>query len=149
MKPRLSPEELNQFLRQAFPDRAQNDLAKVLSVGPGHAQMRLVPGKANLRPGGIVSGPTLMGLADSAAYAVVLAHIGLVAMAVTSQLNYTFLRGCDFGPVTADAHLLRLGRRLAVVDVRLWTGSADRPVGQANVTYAIPDSATGHPQIPQ
>ncbi len=141
MTPCLTPDELNQFLRAAFPDRADQDLAQVLAVGPGHAQLRLVPGKANLRPGGIVSGPTLMGLADSAAYAVVLAHIGLVAMAVTSQLNYSFLRGCDFGPVTADAQLLRLGRRLAVVDVRLWTSSAERPVGQASVTYAIPGAA--------
>ena len=93
---------------------------------------------AALRPGGLISGPTQMGFADMAAYALVLAHIGPVAMAVTSALNYQFLRPCRPGPLFADAHMLRLGRRLAVMDVRIWTDDADKPVGQANVTYAIP-----------
>src|SRR3546814_6280317 len=79
-----------------------------------------------------------MGFADMAAYALVLAHIGPVAMAVTSALNYQFLRPCRPGPLFADAFMLRLGKRLAVMDVRIWTDDADRPVGQANVTYAIP-----------
>jgi acyl-coenzyme A thioesterase PaaI-like protein len=34
--------------------------------------------------------------------------------------------------------MLRLGKRLAVMDIRIWTDDADKPVGQANVTYAIP-----------
>ncbi|WP_260583848.1 PaaI family thioesterase [Sphingopyxis sp. PET50] len=73
-----------------------------------------------------------------AAYALVLAHIGPVAMAVTSGLNYQFLRPCRPGPLFADASMLRLGKRLAVMDVRIWTDDPDKPVGQANVTYAIP-----------
>src|SRR3546814_14405408 len=81
--------------------------------------------------------PTLF-RSDMAAYALVLAHIGPVAMAVTSALNYQFLRPCRPGPLFADAFMLRLGKRLAVMDVRIWTDDADRPVGQANVTYAIP-----------
>ena len=80
-----------------------------------------------------------MGLADHAAYAVILAHIGPVAMAVTSNLNYTFLRGVQMATVRAEARLLRLGRRLATVDVILWQDDRERPVGQATVTYAIPD----------
>ena len=79
-----------------------------------------------------------MGFADMAAYALVLAHIGPVAMAVTSALNYQFLRPCRPGALFADAHMLRLGKRLAVMDIRIWTDDADKPVGQANVTYAIP-----------
>ena len=63
---------------------------------------------------------------------------GSAAMAVTSALNYQFLRPCRPGPLFADAHMLRLGKRLAVMDVRIWTDDADKPVGQANVTYAIP-----------
>src|SRR3546814_17265299 len=59
-------------------------------------------------------------------------------MAVTSALNYQFLRPCLPKPLTAEATLLRLGKRLAVMDVRLYTDDASRPVGQANVTYAIP-----------
>ncbi len=91
-----------------------------------------------LRPGGVVSGPTQMGLADRAAYAVILAHIGPVAMAVTSNLNYSFLRPVPHARLTADALLLKLGRRLATVDVRLWQDLETRVLGQATVTYAIP-----------
>ena len=91
-----------------------------------------------LRPGGVIAGPTLMSLADTAAYALVLAHIGDQLMAVTSQLNMSFLRGARPGDLQAEAELLRLGRRLAVCDVRIWTESADRLAAQANVTYALP-----------
>jgi uncharacterized protein (TIGR00369 family) len=79
-----------------------------------------------------------MGLIDVAAYAVVLAHIGPVAMAVTTSLTVNFLRGCRMDAVTADARLLKLGRRLATVDVRLWQDGEDRPVAQATVGYALP-----------
>ena len=90
------------------------------------------------RPGGVISGPTLMSLADTAAYALVLAHIGDQLMAVTSQLNMSFLRGAQPGDMHAEAEMLRLGRRLAVCDVRIWTETPDRLAAQANVTYAIP-----------
>lgn len=134
---RLDAAQLNAFLARAFPGKADN-LATVLAVAPGTAQLRLTPMAEHLRPGGIVSGPTLMALSDTAAYAVILAHIGEVAMAVTSSLTYQFLRACQPVPVTADATLIKLGRRLAVTDIRLWTDDAARPVGQATVTYAIP-----------
>jgi uncharacterized protein (TIGR00369 family) len=79
-----------------------------------------------------------MGLIDVAAYAVVLAHIGPVEMAVTNTLFVTFLRPCRVEPVFADARLLKLGRRLASIDVRLWQASEDRLVAQATVGYALP-----------
>jgi uncharacterized protein (TIGR00369 family) len=105
--------------------------------------MSLEPGPESLRPGGIVSGPTLMALADVAAYAAVLAHIGPVPMAVTSTLNISFLRPCRAAQVNADARLLRLGRRAATVDVRIWQGSEDELVAQATVGYALPASGGG------
>ena len=80
-----------------------------------------------------------MGLADRAAYAVILAHIGPVAMAVTSNLNMSFLRGVRFETVHADAALLKLGRRLATVDVRIWQGEPENLAAQSTVTYALPD----------
>ena len=79
-----------------------------------------------------------MGLADRAAYAVILAHIGPVAMAVTSNLNFSFLRGVQFRRLYADARLLKLGRRLATVDVQLWQDDESNVVGQSTVTYALP-----------
>jgi uncharacterized protein (TIGR00369 family) len=135
---RLSPSELAAFLDAAFPSEARPGLGELVSVTPGHARMRLQPGPAMIRPGGIVSGPTLMGLIDVAAYAVVLAHIGAVEMAVTNTLSVSFLRACRLEPVIADARLLKLGRRFASVDVRLWQAAEDRLVAQATVGYALP-----------
>jgi uncharacterized protein (TIGR00369 family) len=91
-----------------------------------------------LRPGGVISGPTLMSLSDTAAYALVLAHIGDQLMAVTSSLTMNFLRGAAPGDLHAEAEMLRLGRRNAVCDVRLWTEGPDRLAAQAVVTYALP-----------
>ena len=135
---RMDADALNEFLASAFPHSEPGSRGTVVSAAPGHVQARMDPNDKALRPGGLISGPTQMGFADMAAYALVLAHIGPVAMAVTSALNYQFLRPCRPGPLFADAHMLRLGRRLAVMDVRIWTDDADKPVGQANVTYAIP-----------
>lgn len=136
--PLLDPPALNAFLARAFPQAVEAERGVVERVAPGEAVVRMEPGARHLRPGGIVSGPTLMGLTDVAAYAVVLAHIGEVAMAVTSALNYQFLRPCPHEPVRAHASLIKLGKRQAVIDVRLMVASVAGPVGQAIVTYAIP-----------
>jgi len=135
---RLSPAQLAAFLDEAFPVEARPALGEVDSLAPGHLRMRLDPVPAMRRPGDIVSGPTLMGLADVAAYGVVAAHHGAEAMAVTNALSIAFLRACRFEPVFADARLLRLGRRLATVDVRIWQRSEERLVAQATVGYALP-----------
>jgi uncharacterized protein (TIGR00369 family) len=134
----LSHEELAAFLDDAFPAEARPALGQLVSVELDHVRMTLEPGPAMVRPGGIVSGPTLMGLIDVAAYAVVLAHVGPVEMAVTTTLSVTFLRPCRYETVMADARLLKLGRRLAAIDVRVWQGSEDRLVAQATVGYALP-----------
>lgn len=134
---RMEADALNAFLQSLFPG-GREGLAHVESVAPGHARLSQMPGQGNLRPGGIVSGPTLMTLADTAAYVMTLAHIGPVAMTVTSSLTYQFLRACPVERIHADVRLLKLGRRLSVSDVQIWTESPDRLVGQATVTYAIP-----------
>ena len=72
----------------------------------------------------------------------VLAHIGEKLMAVTSSLTMNFLRGAQPGDIHAEALMLRLGRRIAVCDVRLWTESPERLAAQATVTYAIPSPIT-------
>lgn len=142
-EPVMSVTDMADFFIHAFAERAGGAITKVTEIGPGRALVTLDPGPANLRPGNLVSGPTQMGLADHAAYAVILAHIGPVAMAVTSNLNYSFLRGVQLSRVYAEARLLRLGRRLATVDVQLYQDDPTRPVGQATVTYALPDAKAG------
>ncbi|SKB31747.1 uncharacterized domain 1-containing protein [Sphingopyxis flava] len=135
---RMDADALNDFMKSAFPHAEPGSRGYVVSAAPGHVRARMDPNERALRPGGLISGPVQMGFADMAAYALVLSHIGPVAMAVTSALNYQFLRPCRPGPLFADAHMLRLGKRLAVMDIRIFTDDAERPVGQANVTYAIP-----------
>ena len=134
--PRLDADGVNALLRNAFPEADPELMYRVTEVEPGRVRLRQPYGGGNLRPGGVLSGPTLMALADAAAYALVLAHMQL--MAVTSNLNMNFLRGAVPGDIHAEAEFLRLGRRLAVCDVRLWTESPDRLAAQAVVTYAIP-----------
>ena len=138
LEPKLDADGVNALMEGAFPLTPKGGMPRVAEVGPGHVRMTMPYRDGLLRPGGVISGPTLMSLADSAAYALVLAHIGDQLMAVTSQLNMTFLRGAQPGDIHAEAELMRLGRRLAVCDIRLWTESPDRLAAQANVTYAIP-----------
>ena len=95
----------------------------------------------HLRPGGIVSGPTQMGMADTAMYALVLAHLGEVAMAVTTSLTMHFLRPCRPGELVAEATLLRLGRRIATGEVARGPEGRERPCGHALAAYALPDAS--------
>ena len=139
---RLDEVALNGFLARAFPLAEPGARGVVVALRPGELTMVQQPHERLLRPGGVVSGPTMMGLADAAVYAMVLAHIGEVPMAVTTSLTMHFLRAAKPGPLTADVRLLRLGRRIATCDVFLWTEGPDRPCAQATVAYAIPDGTT-------
>jgi uncharacterized protein (TIGR00369 family) len=128
---------LNQFLSDAFPGSPR--AYQVEHAGPDGVRMRLPYDPAQLRPGGTLSGPTMMGLADGAAWMATLARIGPVALAVTSSLNISFLRKPAQVDLVAHATLLRLGRRQSVSDVRIWSQGAEGDlVAHAVVTYAIP-----------
>lgn len=138
-EPKLDADGVNALLRRAFPEAAADDaFARVTDVGPGRVRLVRPYAPHMLRPGQLVSGPNLMALADTAAYALVLAHVGDRLMAVTSSLLMNFLRGAKPGDLHAEAELLHLGRRNAVCDVRLWTEGPEKICAQANVTYALP-----------
>jgi uncharacterized protein (TIGR00369 family) len=136
---RLDIARLNDFLARAFPHGEPGARGVVTALDPGRLTMMQQPHERLLRPGGVVSGPAMMGLADAGVYAMVLAHIGEVPMAVTTSLTMHFLRAAKPGPLTAQVRLLRLGRRIATCDAFLWTEAPDRPCAQATVAYAIPD----------
>ncbi|MEO0689642.1 MAG: PaaI family thioesterase [Pseudomonadota bacterium] len=136
----LTADLLADFFVEAFPGQT-HDAHRFERLEPGFARLKQSPETAMLRPGGIVSGPTQMALADRAAYAVILAHIGIVPMAVTSNLNMSFLRAVRAEPFFADARLLKLGRRLATVDVQLWQDDETTVLAQSTVTYALPSEA--------
>ncbi|MEP3421047.1 MAG: PaaI family thioesterase [Erythrobacter sp.] len=136
-KPVLTAQQLADFFVEAFPGQ-NSGAVQFLRVDPGVVELRQTPDETMLRPGGIVSGPTQMAIADRAAYAVILAHIGIVPMAVTSNLNMSFLRALPAKPFFAGAQLIKLGRRLATVDVRIWSDDPAILAAQSTVTYAIP-----------
>jgi len=93
----------------------------------------------DLRPGGTVSGPTMMALADTAIYVALLRQIGFVALAVTTSLNFNFLRKpVANADILAECKLLKLGRSLAVGEVSIYSDGDEAPVAHAVGTYSIP-----------
>lgn len=132
----MTAAEIDALVRTQF---AQIEgLMETTHVGGGRVRVRLIDGTSeqHLRPGGTVSGPTQMMLADTAAYFLVLSLIGPVPLAVTTHLSINFMRKPAPGPLEAEARILKLGKRLAVCDVML--GDPEAPVAHAQVTYSIP-----------
>lgn len=139
MQPIMTSEAINAFLETDFPQiHTDGRVFSVTAVRPGGLTMTFDPAERHLRPGGTVSGPAMFTLADVAAYAAILAHIGPVALAVTTNLNINFLRLPKPQLMTCDCRLLKLGKRLAVVDALLHQDDPSRPVAQATATYSIP-----------
>lgn len=134
--PIMQTEELTSFLNREFPQL--NDEFEIIRIGNGYCLLQIVTGEKHLRPGGTVSGPTLFAVADIAAYAVILAHVGPVALAVTTNLNINFLRKAEPGAVQGMAKLLKLGKRLAVVEISITSETNGDLVANATATYSIP-----------
>ena len=140
--PVMTTEELQDLLNGAFP--GANVAYRVEEATATTLRMRLPVTPAHQRPGGTVSGPALMALADCAAWLVILAQIGPVALAVTTSLHIDFLRKPALVDVIADATLLKLGKRLGVADVALRSADHEAIVAKAQVTYSIPDHGPDH-----
>jgi uncharacterized protein (TIGR00369 family) len=107
-------------------------------LGGKSARARFRVGKQHLRPGDTVSGPALMALADVTMYAALLGEIGLQPLAVTTNLNINFLRKPAQMDVIGEARLLKVGRRLAVGEVTLYSDGDAEPVAHVTCTYSIP-----------
>src|SRR5258708_38496665 len=110
--PLLDAAGVNALLRKAFPGATPEAFPTVVEVAPGRVKVMAAYREDQLRPGGVISGPTLMSLSDTAAYALVLAHIGDQLMAVNSSLTSNFLRGARPGHIHAQAEMLRHSPRL-------------------------------------
>ena len=135
----MSLEETAAFLERDFPQmNAGGRHFHLEAVGPLSARMRLAYHERHLRPGGTVSGPSMMALADYALYAAILANIGPVALAVTTSLNVNFLRRPGPAALIAECRLMKLGRRLAVGDVAIRSAGTEALVAHATGTYSIP-----------
>lgn len=125
------------FLAREFGQVA--DEFGVERVGPEGLVLRLKVAERHLRPGGTVSGPSIFALADVAMYLGILARIGPVALAVTTNCAIDFMRKPAAGrDLLGEARVLKLGRSLAVGDVLVFSEGQVEPVARASLTYSIP-----------
>ena len=130
-------EELKYFLEVQFPQGAA--YGSLEALGDGWAEMTLAVEDDHLRPGGTVSGPAMMALADVTMYAALLSRIGLVPLAVTTNLNINFLRKpVAHAPIRARATLLKVGRTMGVGEVFVYSDGMEDPVAHSTMTYSIP-----------
>lgn len=135
--------DLNQiqaFLAAEFPQCLEK--CHIEAVDTGYARVGYHVDNADLRPGGTVSGPSMFAIADFAMYVAILAELGLVALAVTSNLNINFLRKpVAHANLWAECRLIKTGRQLVVGEV--WVYSVGQAEAVAHVTgnYVLPNSA--------
>ena len=138
---KMSVPELETFLQLEFPQAFSGGDIAIESADGASCRLRQRYSDQMLRPGGTVSGPTLMALADFAMYVVLLSAIGPVGLAVTTNLSINFLRkGLPGRDVLAAAKLLKLGKRLAVGEVYLLSGASPDPIAHVTATYSIPNA---------
>jgi acyl-coenzyme A thioesterase PaaI-like protein len=133
-----SATEIAAFLAREFPQTK----CTVKAVGNRRATVRHEVGVAELRPGGTVSGPVLMAVADVALYVAILGEIGIVPLTVTTSLNINFLRKPSANAaIIGESRLLKLGKSLAVGEVSVFSEGSEEPVAHVVGTYAIPPLA--------
>jgi len=135
----ITLDQVQTLVRGAFPGNAGTESLTVEALEPGYARIRLPFKKWMIRPGNVISGPTLMTAVDTAMYVAVLGHIGVQLMAVTADMNLRFLNKAAVGDVIADARILKLGRKLIAMESRVFTTAAPEVlVMHATGSYARP-----------
>lgn len=128
-------EKVVAFIAEQFPQSK----CVVEAVGSGGATVSHHIGPDELRPGGTVSGPVLMGVADVALYVAILGEIGIVPLAVTTSLTINFLRKPSAAArIIGECKLMKVGRSLAVGEVSLYSEGSSEPVAHVVGTYSIP-----------
>ncbi|MGH9019667.1 MAG: PaaI family thioesterase [Acidimicrobiales bacterium] len=134
----LDAAQLQRLVQDSFPE---HDVPRVEEAGDGVVVMSLEITDRHGRPGGTVSGPAMMMLADSTAWVVVLSAVGPQLLAVTTSLHIDFLRRPPIADLVARGRLLKLGRSLAVIDVELTSRGSSDLLAKAQVTYSLPPGA--------
>jgi acyl-coenzyme A thioesterase PaaI-like protein len=142
-KLRLNAAQITEFLNEVFPGAM--DRFTIEDVQPMRARIRMIFNEFQLRPGGTISGPSLMALADTGLWVALLAMIGREPLSVTSHLDIDFLRKPAAADVVAETVLHKVGKRLAVGDVIMYSAGETVPCARASVTYAIPSNRLDPP----
>ena len=134
----MTATELQDFLAREFPQVSGLNL-RIEEARDRYVRVRMPFDDQHLRPGGTVSGPAMMTVADCSVYLAILATLGAVAQAVTTNLNANFLSRPEPKDIVAEARIIKLGRRLAFGEVDIFSDGIEEPVAHVTATYAIPD----------
>jgi uncharacterized protein (TIGR00369 family) len=138
--PALNAEEIAELLREEFPQAFYPGCGLAIErVAYGDIRVRRVYHEDHLRPGGTISGPTMMELADFAMYVAVFSAVGRQPLAVTTNLNINFLRKPGRADLIAEARLMKVGKRLVVGEVTIFSEGLDEPVAHVTSTYSLPN----------
>jgi uncharacterized protein (TIGR00369 family) len=137
----MSAEEIGALLSTEFPQAFFPGCGlSIERVGHGDVRVRRAYREEHLRPGGTISGPTMMELADFAMYVAVFSAVGPQPLAVTTNLSINFLRKPAQADLIADARLMKVGKRLAVGEVSIYSAGQAEPVAHVTSTYSLPQS---------
>ena len=135
----MTAAEVGELLAREFSQMAGTDSPNIIEdAWHGGCRVRRKFSQRSLRPGGTVSGPTMMALTDFAMYVAILASVGPVPLAVTTNLNINFLRKPAQRDLIAEVRLIKLGKRLAVGEVEIYSDGEEEMVAHATSTYSIP-----------
>jgi uncharacterized protein (TIGR00369 family) len=139
--PKLTRKALESLLRTEFPEMFNAESGYALEeLWYGGCRVRRHFHPKSLRPGGTVSGPIMMALADFTMYLAVLSAVGWMPLAVTANLSINFLKKPEPRDLVAEARLIKLGKRLAVGEIGIRSDGNDDLVAHATATYSIPVS---------
>jgi uncharacterized protein (TIGR00369 family) len=138
----LSAVQVSHLVDEHFPQvHTGGKLLHIEEIGHRVARVRMLADPSQMRPGGTVSGPSMFKLADFSLWVVLLGVLGEHGLqAVTTNLNINFLSRPKPGDMVAHARIIKLGRRLAVGEIELYSEGIEDMVAHATGTYAIPPS---------
>lgn len=135
--PLMTATDITEFMQRTFPS-SRPERFRIESVDERSLTFRYSTTEDDLRPGGTVSGPTLMTLSDVGMLYAVLASVGPITLTMTTNLNIHFLNKPTAGDLIVETKILKLGKRLAVGEVLVHGAGVRDPVSHATVTYSIP-----------
>ncbi len=131
-------DELRAYLIEIFPEFWKSGDLRLEDIAPMSATLRLTYHPRQLRPGGTIAGPTMFGVCDTALFVAILSELGPVALAVTTSASINFLRKPAPVDLIAKARLIKLGKRLAVGEVALYSEGESEMVAHVTGTYSLP-----------
>jgi len=139
--PAMNVDEISALLYEVFPQGFYPGCGLTIErVDYASSRVRRHFQEDSIRPGGTISGATMMELADFAMYVAVFSVAGPQPLAVTTNLNINFLRKPGKGDLLADARLMKVGKRLVVGEVAIYSDGESEPVAHVTSTYSIPQN---------